>query len=79
MFVQPVVDAFDPRLLIAQPITHDIDFLTSKVPIPTFNCVKSGRSQSSESGIFIYLNCVVDVNSIRLRSRYVPLSLAQSK
>lgn len=31
--VQPVVDAFDPRLLIAQPIIHNIDFLTAKVPI----------------------------------------------
>lgn len=26
----PVVDAFDPRLLIAQPIMHNIDFLTAK-------------------------------------------------
>nr|XP_024382511.1 probable histone-arginine methyltransferase CARM1 [Physcomitrium patens]XP_024382520.1 probable histone-arginine methyltransferase CARM1 [Physcomitrium patens]XP_024382531.1 probable histone-arginine methyltransferase CARM1 [Physcomitrium patens]PNR61929.1 hypothetical protein PHYPA_000353 [Physcomitrium patens] len=29
-FSQPVVDAFDPRLLIAQPIMHNIDFLTAK-------------------------------------------------
>jgi histone-arginine methyltransferase CARM1 len=29
-FSQPVVDAFDPRLLIAQPIIHNIDFLTAK-------------------------------------------------
>ncbi|XP_073393501.1 probable histone-arginine methyltransferase CARM1 isoform X1 [Physcomitrium patens] len=29
-FSQPVVDAFDPRLLIAQPVIHDIDFVTAK-------------------------------------------------
>jgi len=34
--VQPVVDAFDPRLLIAQPIIHDIDFLTAQVPTCSF-------------------------------------------
>ena len=36
MFVQPVVDAFDPRLLVAQPIIHVIDFLTAKVFLVLF-------------------------------------------
>lgn len=29
--VQPVVDAFDPRLLVAQATVHNIDFNTAKV------------------------------------------------
>lgn len=36
VFVQPVVDAFDPRLLVAQPIIHVIDFLTAKVFLVLF-------------------------------------------
>lgn len=31
LFTQPVVDAFDPRLLVAPPIFHVIDFMKSKV------------------------------------------------
>jgi hypothetical protein len=31
LFTQPVVDAFDPRLLVAAPIFHVIDFMKSKV------------------------------------------------
>lgn len=32
-FTQPVVDAFDPRLLVAPPIFHGIDFMKIKVRI----------------------------------------------
>jgi histone-arginine methyltransferase CARM1 len=29
-FKQPVVDTFDPRIIIAAPVKHSIDFLTTK-------------------------------------------------
>lgn len=31
LFTQPVVDAFDPRLLVASPTYHVLDFTKSKV------------------------------------------------
>lgn len=33
LFTQPVVDAFDPRLLVAPPMFHLIDFMKIKVRV----------------------------------------------
>lgn len=41
-FIQPVVDAFDPRLLVSPPLCHVIDFNEIKVPVSHY---KSRLSQ----------------------------------
>jgi hypothetical protein len=38
ILMQPVVDAFDPRLLISPPTYHTLDFTTMKVKLCSRGC-----------------------------------------
>lgn len=54
--LQPVVDAFDPRLLVAPPMFHTIDFTQMKVIIMLLSTVPCALKYQGIRSFVVWVN-----------------------